>query len=102
MSDYFERVNNGSIRINIMDEELHDGGAKEIARALIHPNTRVKGLSLCCRAIQLYGIRALAQALEINTTLQRLSLFDNQVGPEGDMVLLKALERKIDTSVSTH
>ena len=66
-------------------------GAKALAHAL-ESNTTLLGLDLSNNKIGDEGAKALALALKSNTTLSELDLKDNEIGDEGAQALAHALE----------
>ena len=72
---------------------LGDEGAELIGQALIRPESKVKTLILDQNDIKEQGARALARALETNTTLENLHLYCNHLGDTGVELLFQALTR---------
>ena len=73
------------------DDKISDEGATALAIAL-EGNTTLRKLSLYDNQISDKGATALAQALEGNTTLHQLDLANNKISDEGATALAQALE----------
>jgi len=64
--DYFEHVKNGGDSVSLAEKSIGDEGAKQIAKALMDPTTKVRSLDLTNNNIQLSGALAIAKALKTN------------------------------------
>lgn len=73
-------------------KSLDDVAAKQIALALMVPNTKVVSLILRGNQISDEGAMALVAALEKNKTLQELCLQDNKIGPDGAKALAESVK----------
>ena len=94
MSDdyWYEQVKNGGLEVDLGDKCLGDEESKQVAQALMDPNTRAQHLRLSNNNIGVEGARALAEALKRNSTLQKLYLDNNNIGVEGATALAEALK----------
>jgi len=93
MDDYFyEKIKNGGLFVDLSFESLDPKEARQIAKALIEPNTIVERLDLFLNNLQSEGVVAIAKTLAINNVLKELDLGHNDIGPEGATVLAEALE----------
>jgi len=72
-------------------QRVGDAGASSVAKALAHPQTRIRHVNLDSCEITCAGARALATALRTNGTLEELVLYDNAIGDDGAAALADAL-----------
>lgn len=89
---WYQRIRDGGEKIDLSEERMGAGPVKAIARALEDPKTNVKVLSLYNSFIGVEGGKAIAKALQSNSTMTTLDLSGNFIGDEGAKAIAKALE----------
>ena len=90
--DYYSKVKDGDLVVYLDNRNFGDDGARQVAQALMHPDTKAQRLWLQNNNIRNEGAKALAEALKVNSTLKALWLGNNKIGVEGAIFLAHALE----------
>ena len=88
----------GAEAINLDWKNVEDAGAETLAAALAR-NTTLKKLFLARDRIGPGGAQALAAALDNNATLTELSMYENDIGAKGAVALAAALGK--NTALAT-
>ncbi|XP_076989655.1 NACHT, LRR and PYD domains-containing protein 4 [Tamandua tetradactyla] len=70
---------------------IEDDGVKLLCKALTHPNCHIKNLGLDACGLTSACCEDLSSALSSSTTLERLSLTQNELGHDGVVALCEAL-----------
>jgi hypothetical protein len=70
---------------------------KALAEAL-KVNTSIKYIDLSCNQIGNEGMKKLSEAIKVNSSIKYISLFNNKIGSEGMVSLAEAL--KVNTSIT--
>ena len=83
--------------------KITDEGAKRLAEA-IQINTTLQELNISMNKITDEGAKRLAEAIQINTTLQKLNISKNWISKEGVMRIVEActINRTLHKLVCTH
>ncbi|WP_341792955.1 leucine-rich repeat domain-containing protein [Rickettsia endosymbiont of Ceutorhynchus obstrictus] len=86
-----DSLRNGATTLNLHDNNIGEGGAKELAEAL-KSNNSLTSFSLSSNNIGEGGAKELAEALKSNNSLTRLDLSSNNIGEGGAKELAAALK----------